>query len=200
MHEFEADRRTIGPAQQGEHLADGRVFEAENIVDEDRAVVIGFGKAVGLRAEFLGVAARLELERIEVGMQMSAHAECADHHQGANAVARRLLQLLFGDAAPRFGLGLDGLADRGFRGAPVAVESGDDLAVGDLRPPGPLPGRAGGIFRHRRRIVVEAFEKRPPFAIDTCRIGLVLSLQKLDVAGIDAGKKTRSAKRSVVPL
>jgi hypothetical protein len=47
MHELDAERRAIGALQDLDHLADGRVFEAQHIVDEDRPVEIGFGEAVG---------------------------------------------------------------------------------------------------------------------------------------------------------
>ena len=41
VHELEADGRAIGAAQDVEHLAHGRVLEAEHVVDEDRPVVVG---------------------------------------------------------------------------------------------------------------------------------------------------------------
>ena len=46
MHEFEADRAAIGAAEDGEHFRDRRIFEAQNMVDENLAVVVGFGEAV----------------------------------------------------------------------------------------------------------------------------------------------------------
>ena len=53
VHELEADRPAIGAAQDREHLADRRVFETEHVVDEDLAVVIGLGEAVGGRMQLL---------------------------------------------------------------------------------------------------------------------------------------------------
>ena len=42
-------RRAIGALQDRDHLADGREFEAEHVVDEDLAVEIGLAEAVGGR-------------------------------------------------------------------------------------------------------------------------------------------------------
>ena len=43
VHELDAERRAIGALEDLEHLADGRVFEAEHVVDEDLAVVVALG-------------------------------------------------------------------------------------------------------------------------------------------------------------
>src|SRR5947207_14823111 len=51
MHEFDAERAAIGPPEDVEHLADRRLFKAQNLVDEDRPVEIGFRKSVGSRIE-----------------------------------------------------------------------------------------------------------------------------------------------------
>ena len=47
VHELDAERRAIGAPENLEHLADGRELEAEHVVDEDLAVVVGLGEAVG---------------------------------------------------------------------------------------------------------------------------------------------------------
>ncbi len=86
VQELEADRAAIGAAQDRQHLAHGRVFEAEHVVDEDLAVVVGLGEAVGRRMQLLVVLLRLEAERIEVGVQVAAHAEGADHHDRAHRI------------------------------------------------------------------------------------------------------------------
>ena len=69
------------------------VFEAEHVVEEDLAVEIGFGEAIGARIEFFAIARRLDAERIELGMEMAAHAVGADQHQRANRIARRLMDI-----------------------------------------------------------------------------------------------------------
>src|SRR5208282_1940264 len=60
MEEFEADRAAIGPPQDGEHFAHGRVFEPEYVIDEDPAVVVGFLEAVGRGMQLLVIPLRLE--------------------------------------------------------------------------------------------------------------------------------------------
>jgi hypothetical protein len=40
VHELDAERAAIGALQDVEHLVDGRAFEAEHVVDEDRAVAV----------------------------------------------------------------------------------------------------------------------------------------------------------------
>ena len=57
VHELDAERRAIGAAQDLQHLADGREFQAEHVVDEDRPVVVGLGEAVARRVQLLVVAA-----------------------------------------------------------------------------------------------------------------------------------------------
>ena len=76
VHELDAERRAVGARQDLQHLPDGREFEPEHIVDEDRPVVVGLGEAVGSRRQLVVVLQRLgEAERIEIGVQMAAHAE-----------------------------------------------------------------------------------------------------------------------------
>ena len=89
MDEFEADGPAIGPPQDRKHFAHGREFEPEHMIDEDLAVVVGLLEAVGRGMELLVVPLRLEAERIEIGVEMAAHAVGADHHERAHGIARR---------------------------------------------------------------------------------------------------------------
>ena len=97
VEELEADRAAIGATQDRQHLAHGRVFEAEHVVDEDLAVIVGFDETVGRRVQLLVVLLRLEAERIEVGVQVAAHPEGADHHDSAHRIAGGALNLAFTD-------------------------------------------------------------------------------------------------------
>ena len=117
VHELEADRAAIGAAQDRQHLAHGRVFEAEHVVDEDLAVVVGLGEAVGRRMQLLVVLLRLEAERIEVGVQMAAHAVGADHHR-ARAPNCAWRGWISPSLARRGGRGLGGLGAQSCRRAP----------------------------------------------------------------------------------
>ena len=47
MDEFEADGPAIGPPQNRKHFPHGRVFEPEDMIDEDLAVVVGLLEPVG---------------------------------------------------------------------------------------------------------------------------------------------------------
>ena len=97
VHELDAERLAVGAAQDGEDLAQGREFEAEHLVEEDLAVEVGLGEAVGARIELLLVLLRLEPERIELGVEMAADAVGADQHQRVDRIARRLLHVGGGD-------------------------------------------------------------------------------------------------------
>ncbi|MNL55002.1 hypothetical protein D3C87_1783800 [compost metagenome] len=91
MHELDADRRAIGALQDIEHFRDRGIFQTQDVIDEDLAAVIGFGEAISSRRQLVIVIDRCgNAQRIEIGMQMAAHAEGADHHDGAHAVARCL--------------------------------------------------------------------------------------------------------------
>ena len=173
VHELVADGFAVGAAQDRQHLADRREFEAQHVVDEDLAIPIRFREAVGRGVQFLVVLARLHAERVEVRMQMPAHAIGADHHQGMDGIARgadeiglRERRRTPGDRSIRLALQLvrDDLLDR----APIAVQRRDQLAIDLRRPVLPRPGGAGRLFageafeigrvaRRKRREINSAF-------------------------------------------
>ena len=88
VHELDADVAAVGAAHDLHDLADGRHLEAQHLVDEDRAVEVGFREAVGLGPQLLVDLALGQAERIEVGGEMPHHAIGADQHQRADAVLR----------------------------------------------------------------------------------------------------------------
>ena len=57
VHEFEADGAAVGAAQNRDHFEDGGVLQAEHAIDEDLAIVICVGEAIG-RAGTIAEAAR----------------------------------------------------------------------------------------------------------------------------------------------
>ena len=65
VHELDAERLAVGPLQDGDDLADGAELEAEHLVEEDRAVVVGFREAVmgGVKLAVVAVGAGLQPER-----------------------------------------------------------------------------------------------------------------------------------------
>ena len=46
VKKFPANRRAIGALKNGQHFANGRVFESQNEIDEDFAVPVGLGEAI----------------------------------------------------------------------------------------------------------------------------------------------------------
>ncbi len=94
MHELDADRPAVARLHDGHDLADGRRLEAEHVVYEDRAVEIRVGEAVGSWVELRMRPRDLQAERVELGLQMAAHAVGADQHERPQAVERRRPHLL----------------------------------------------------------------------------------------------------------
>ena len=95
MHELDAERLAVGALADGDDLAQRAVFEPEHVVEEDLAVEIGFGEAVGARVELFAVARGFNAERIEIGVEMAAHAVGADQHQRTDGIAGGLVHLRF---------------------------------------------------------------------------------------------------------
>ncbi len=152
VHELDADGLAIGAAQDGDDLAHGRELEPEHLVEEDAPVHVGVGKAVRLRIELLLVLLRLEPERVELGVEMPAHAVGADQHQRMDRIARRLLHVARGEIdAGRLCLLLDLVGEAPLGLGPLAVERGDQIAARPHRPVRLLPGRALAHSWRRRR-------------------------------------------------
>ena len=202
MHELDADGRAIGPLQDLQHLGNRRVFEAQIVVDEDLAAVIGLGEAVGLGIELWRRLIRLHLQGVEVGMQVPPHAIGADHHDGVDRVARRLQHVDGGRGRGVGGLGLldHRLLDPHLDLAPVAVERRHQLAIGRLRPILALPARSLGILVDVGGSILEPIEIRRPGRIDRGRIGLVAGIQPFDVIGVAAIEERREQELFVLFL
>ena len=88
----------IGALQDAEHLANGAELEPERAAEIDRAVVVSFGEAVGLRLELGMLATSDELERVELSGEVAAGAVGADQHAQAERVARDRATLRLGRA------------------------------------------------------------------------------------------------------
>ena len=197
VHELDAEGRAVGPPEDAEHLRDGREFEAEDVVDVDLAAVVGLGEAVGGGIELVLVAHRLEVQRIEIGVEMAAHAVGADHHDGAHRIARRPLDLSVGHLAAAGGEAFSDLRpDRRFGGRPVPVEGRDQLAVHDRRPVGTLPGRPASFGGDAGRLL-QPFEEGPPIRVDRVRIAAVAGVHLFDERGVRAVKERRCRERGV---
>src|SRR5262245_38097420 len=140
VHELDPERLAVGAAKDGENFPQRAEFEAEHAIEKDLAVVVRFREAVGTRIEILLIAMRLEAKRVEIGVEMPARAVGADQHEGANGIARCLLDLGSGEfyassLRPR----LDLVAERALKFAPIAIKRSDEFAARGLRPVWPLP-------------------------------------------------------------
>ena len=195
VHELDAERLAVGALADRDDLAQRAVFEAEHVIEEDLAVEIGFGEAVGARIEFFAVARRLDAERIELGVEMTAHAVGADQHQGADRIARRLVDVggrQFGALGLRLGgkLGADRLLD----GGPVAVQRRGQVVARGERPVVAAPGGALGVLLDVGRGVFQALEEFLPLAVDRGGVLLVAGVEVVDVGGVGALQKRGEGK------
>ena len=200
MHKFDAERRAIGALENIDHFAYGRVFETEDVIDENLAVVVAFLEAIGFRRKLVIVLNGAgNAERVELGVQMATHAVGADHHDGADAVTGRLKH--FGRADGLAGIGalglgfrlnllLDGLLDR----SPVAIKRGYQVAVCRDRPVGALPGGALGCLLHVFRIIGQRLEEALPLRRHGRGILFVPGIELLDIGCIRAVQKRRDLK------
>ena len=190
VHELDAERLAISALADRDDLAQRAVFEAQHVVEEDLSVEIGFDKSIGARIELFAIARRLDPERIELGVEVTAHAIGADQHQGANRIARRLVDV-GGRHFRALGLCLGGdlVADGLFDLRPVAVKRGGQLVARRQRPVVAAPGRAFGVLLHVRRGVLQALEELLPFGVDRGGVLLVAGIEVVDVGGVGALQK-----------
>ncbi len=86
MHELHADVAAVGALEDLQHLADRARLQAQDAVEEDRAIHVGGGEAIELRRQLRVLDRRLDAQRVEVGLQVAAHAIGADQHQGADGI------------------------------------------------------------------------------------------------------------------
>ncbi len=86
-----------------------------------------------------------------------------------------------------------------FDRAPVAIERGDKLAIGGLRPIFLFPGRTGGVLLHIGGIILECAEEVAPVFADGSRIVLIAGVEFLDIGGV-ATIQERGERHLVVGL
>ena len=166
------------------------------MIEEDLAVEIAVDKAVGARIEFLAIARRLDAERIELGMEMAAHAVGADQHQGAHRIARRLMDVGAPSSSRALGLRLGGKlgADGLFDLRPIAVERGGQIVLRRQRPVVAAPGGAFGVLADVGRGVFQALEELLPFGIDRAGVLFIAGVEIVDIGGVGALQKGGEGK------
>jgi hypothetical protein len=186
VHVLHADVAAVGAPQDRQDLAQGRGFQPQHIVEEDRPVVVRLGEAVARRIELGGVAlGDREAERIEIGAQVAAHPVGADHHDRAQRIEGASAHLV------RAG-GRRGGGDAGFQ---LGVERRPDPVDGRqplrprlghrLRRPGRRLGGLGDIGR----LVAELLEEGAPGGLDRLGIGRPPPLQVFHKPGVAAVQK-----------
>ncbi len=173
VHVLDADLAAVDGLERGNDLAQGRGAKAQEIVDEDRPVVIGIGEAIGGRIK---VGMRLEAgeaERIEVGDEVAAHTIAADEVHRLDRIERRPAGI---------GAGRGGNTGR-YRRPTAAIAD-------DVRAPG-APAGSVKVAPHRFGRVGKLGEEAAPARIDRAGIVEVAGIELGDKAGINARKKGR---------
>ncbi len=141
-------------------------------------------------------------------MVVAAHAVGADHHDGTDRITGRRHQLGGGQLDPGLlrlllhllddsVLDLAPLLRRALGGVPVAVEGGDELAVGVHRPVGACPFRTFRRGGDVAAVVLQFTEEGLPAGIDAFRVCLVPGIQFFEVVGVAAVEERRIGKRGV---
>ena len=196
MHELDAERLAIGAAYDGEDLAQCCELEAEHPVEENRTVHVGIGETVRARIELLLVLGRLEAERVEIGVEMSACTVGSDQHQGLDRVAGRLLDLgsrQLDAAVCARALTLSPTAFSASRQSPSSAPR----RCAAKRPVRLLPGWAAGFLHDLGAVIFEALEERSPILIDRLRVGLVAGMKVLDIVGVAAVEKRGAGESGI---
>src|ERR1700674_3769761 len=86
VHELNAERLAVGALADRDDFPQRRVFHAQHMIEEDLAVEIALHEAVGARIELFAIARWLDPERVELGVEMAAHAVGTYQHQRAHGI------------------------------------------------------------------------------------------------------------------
>ena len=88
VHELDADLGAVGLAQDLDDPTKRRLLEPQHVVEEELALEVGVGEAVGLGVELRVLLVAGETERIEIRQQVAAHPIGADQHDHAQVINR----------------------------------------------------------------------------------------------------------------
>ncbi len=167
VHEFYAQRLAIGALTDRDDLTQRCGLKTQYMVEENLAIEIGIGEAVGARIEFLVILLALDTKRIEIGVEVTAHPVGANQHQRAHRIARGLLHVSRSEgAAGGLRLGCDLAANGLFDLSPVAVERVGQIVSWRGRPVGLFPGRALRVLGDVRGLIFQRLEEINPVGID----------------------------------
>ena len=142
------------------------------MVEENLAVIIRFAETVRGGMQLLMVHIICNSQRIQIGMQVTAHPVGPDHHNGAHRIPGCAVNLGIGQFGPIFAHPLrDFLADSFRHGfgrhfTPVAVKSGDPFSIHLDRPVGPFPRSPAGVGFNVLRRIIQLGEELFPLRVD----------------------------------
>ncbi len=130
VHVLQREGAAIGAAHQRYDLVHRGDFEAQNIVDEDRAIHIGRGEAVGFRVQLRVGGVVAHAERVKICDQVATDTVGTDQHQRTDGIEHRCANLLFAEGdALLGGFRLDLVAGGIGIGGPLAIERGGQIVI-----------------------------------------------------------------------
>ena len=174
MHELVTDAPAIGALQNLPHAPRRGAFHAEYAVDENRTVEVGVVETVETWIELgMGRLGR-ELERIEIGFEVTDHAIGAHQLDGANGLLRGDPQVLF---------------TRRWRRFPLTGQCADKLAIRQLGLHVTGPARSAADLRRRQARLTQFGEISRPRRLDRIRIFQVSGVERLNKGGVGAEQK-----------
>ena len=194
VHELDAERRTIGPLQDIQHLVDGGALKAEHVVDEDRTVAVLRAEAIGRRVKLGLLAEARQAQGVELRGEMSPNTIGADHHQRTDRISHRLGNVSRGRGGA---CRLDFLLKLRLERRPVAIEGSNFVTGARLRPAFALPAGALGIRRGACGIVAQFGKEGAPAFRNRGRILRIGRLHLFDVERRSAIKERGLQHRGV---
>ena len=186
MHVLQRKCAAIGAFHDIDDLPHRGHLKPQHVVDKDRPVHVGLGKAIGLGVQFGVVGCGAHPQRIQIGGQMAPDAVGPDQHQGPQAVQHRALDLVFADLNTLGGrLVLDLFARRlGVNLGPLARERPGQIIGWLLRPVIACPGWPLGLALNVRRGVAHGAKELDPSRIHGVGVFGVLRVKLLQIFGI----------------
>ncbi len=203
VHVLQGKGAAIGALNDRHDLTHRGHLQAQNVVDKDRAIHVGFGKAVGFRVQ-LGMRGLVaHAQRVDVGDQVATDTIGTDDHQRADRVQHSALHLViaYSDALVG-GLGGDIFAHvrRCRVRRPLPVQRHGQVIVRGRRPIGALPRGAGGLFLDVHFGVAQGAKEFLPCLINRVRVVGILRVQLLNIFRVMPLKEAGSVEDIVGAL
>ena len=197
MHVLKRKRPTIGPLHDRHDLAHCGDLQPQNLVDENRAVHVGFGKAIGLGIQLWVGGLVPHPQRVKVSNKVTPNTIGTNDHQRADRVQHSAFDLLVRDLnTGRGGLCLDLVTSTfDLRGrGPFTGQCGGPIVGGLRRPVGARPAWALSLALNRDLIVPHRPEKRLPRFVHCRRIVGVPRVHLFQIFRVVALHKARGVE------